>query len=179
VIEEWATVRPELDTAPVAIVARLGRATAYLDGWIDQALAEYSASRPSWDVLASLRRIGPPYRLSPTELYRSLMRSSGAITHRLAALEGKGLIRRVSDPEDRRGLLVELTPAGLELVDRIAPAHLDTERRLLAPLSAEEQRDLAALLAKLLTAFEQQEPAPPPRGRGGRHRRRVGRRRKL
>lgn len=169
-IGQWASERPDLDTAPVAVIARLGRATAYVDGWINQGLAEFGVSRPSWDVLASLRRVGSPYRLSPTALYRSLMRSSGAITHRLARLEEKELIRRVEDPDDRRGLLVELTPKGLALADRVAPAHLESERRLLSPLSAEEQRSLSVLLRKLLRAFEEEQPAPS-RGRGG-HRRR-------
>jgi DNA-binding MarR family transcriptional regulator len=80
----------------------------------------------------------------------------------------------VPDPADGRGLLVELTPAGLELVDRVAPAHLARERELLAPLTETEQATLAGLLRKRLAAFEQTRPAPPPSGRGGRRRRERG-----
>src|SRR5215469_1618512 len=84
---QWAAARPDLDTAPVAVIARLGRAAAYVDAGINAGLARFGLTREAWDVLASLRRAGPPYRLSPTQLYLALMRSSGAMTHRLAGLE--------------------------------------------------------------------------------------------
>jgi DNA-binding MarR family transcriptional regulator len=168
---QWAEVHPELDTSPVAVVARLGRASAYLDAGINERLAEFGLTRNSWDVLASLRRNGPPFRLSPTALYLALMRSSGAMTHRLAGLERAGLIKRVPDPDDGRGVLVELTGKGLKLVDRVAPEHLANERRLLSPLSATEQKTLAALLRQLLLEFEASRPEPPASGIGGRRRR--------
>jgi DNA-binding MarR family transcriptional regulator len=131
-------------------------------------LEEFGLSRAGWDVLASLRRSGPPHRLSPTQLYVALMRTSGAMTHRLHRLERQGLIRRVPDPDDARGLLVELTGKGRVLVDRVAPLHLDNERALLEPLSQEEQQTLAELLRRLLLAYEHQQPTPPPTGTGGR-----------
>jgi DNA-binding MarR family transcriptional regulator len=162
VLAQWAAVRPDLDTSPVAVVARIGRVTAYLDAAINARLAEFGLARSSWDVLASLRRAGPPYRLSPTDLYLSLMRTSGAMTHRLAGLERSGLVRRRPDPDDGRSLLVELTRKGLALVDRAAEAHLDNERALLAALTPGEQETLADLLRTLLRAFEQREPGPPP-----------------
>jgi DNA-binding MarR family transcriptional regulator len=170
VLAQWADVRPELETTPVAVVARLGRATAYIDAGLNSRLAEFGLTRAAWDVLASLRRSGPPYRLSPTQLYLALMRSSGAMSHRLAGLELAGLVRRVADPQDGRGLLVELTPEGVALVDRVAPLHLDNERALLAALSEAEQRTLAELLRKLLHALERKQPVPPPSGAGGRRR---------
>lgn len=168
VLGQWAVVNPELNTAPVAVIARLGRATAYMDAGINARLAEFGLSRAAWDVLASLRRTEPPHRLSPTQLYVALMRSSGAMTHRVDGLERSGLVKRVPDPRDARGMLVELTPEGLVLVDRIAPLHLANECRLLEPLSDEEQRILGGLLRKLLLALEQEQPTPPPSGRGGR-----------
>jgi DNA-binding MarR family transcriptional regulator len=176
VIEQWARVRPDLDTAPIGVIARLGRASAYVDAGIGANLAEFGLTRNSWDVLASLRRTGPPHRLSPTALYQSLMRSSGAMTHRLTELEQAGLVKRVPDPEDGRGMLVELTRKGLGLVDRAAPAHLATERALLAALNDDEQAALAALLSKLLRDFEQRQPIPPPSGRGGRRKASASRR---
>jgi DNA-binding MarR family transcriptional regulator len=166
---QWAAERPELDTAPVAVIARLGRAAAYVDAGINAGLAQFGLTREAWDVLASLRRTGPPYRLSPTRLYLGLMRSSGAMTHRLAGLERAGLVTRVQDPEDGRSLLVQLTRKGLSIVERVAPVHLATERDLLADLTDEEQRLLADLLRKLLHGYERQSLAPPPSGRGGRH----------
>lgn len=168
VLEQWARVRPELDVSPVAVIARLGRTAAYIDAGVNARLGEFGLTRGSWDVLASLRRRGPGHRLSPTQLYLALMRTSGAMTHRLAALERRGLIRRVPDPRDGRGLLVELTPDGVTLVDQIAPAHLATERTLLQALSTGEQGQLAALLRKLLVGFEREYPAPPASGPGGR-----------
>jgi DNA-binding MarR family transcriptional regulator len=170
VLAQWSAVRPDWDMAPVAVIARLGRATAYIDAGVNARLSEFGLTRGSWDVLASLRRSGPPHRLSPTQLYLGLMRTSGAMTHRLSGLERAGLIRRIPDPQDGRGLLVELTRKGAALVDRVAPAHLENERTLLAPLSDEEQAALINLLRKLLAAFEQESPAPPPTGRGGRPR---------
>src|SRR5262245_55590360 len=134
-IAEWARERPSLDLSTVAVVARLGRSARYLDEGLDRVLGGLGLSRGGFDVLASLRRAGPPYRRSPTELYRSLMRTSGAMTHRLGKLEADGLIRRLPDPEDGRSVLVELTPEGRRLVDEVGPAHLENERRLLAALS--------------------------------------------
>jgi DNA-binding MarR family transcriptional regulator len=167
---QWATARPDLDTAPVAVIARLGRATAYIDAGINARLAEFGLNRAAWDVLASLRRSEPAHRLSPTQLYVALMRSSGAITHRLHRLERAGLVKRIPDPDDARGMLVELTAKGTAVVDRIAPLHLANEASLLEPLNQKEQATLTELLRKLLRAYEQQQPTPPPSGRGGRSR---------
>ncbi len=163
--ELWARQRPDLDTTPIALVARLGRATSYIDHQLAAYFAEHDLTRADWDVLASLRRIGPPYRLSPTELYHGLMRSSGGMTHRLGRLEDRGLIRRIEDPDDGRGLLVALTPRGRGLVDRLAAGHLDNERRLLAGLSARDQERLADLLRRLLLGLERELPTPGHRVR--------------
>jgi DNA-binding MarR family transcriptional regulator len=168
--EQWRAVRPDLDTSPIAIVARVGRAAAYFDQAINEGMARHGLSRSSWDVLASLRRVGPPYELSPTDLYRGLMRTSGAMTNRLHGLERSGLIERVPDPGDGRSMLVRLTPHGCELVDEIAPQHMETERRLLAHLSAEEREQLETSLRRLLGTLEQAFAAPP-RETGKPHRR--------
>jgi DNA-binding MarR family transcriptional regulator len=171
VLAQWSTVRADLDLTPVALIARLGRATAYIDAGVNARLAEFGLTRGMWDVLASLRRSGPPCRLSPTQLYLELMRTSGAMTHRLYGLERAGLIRRVPDPQDGRGMLVELTRKGITIADQVAPEHLANERALLAPLSQGEQITLTNLLRKLLSTFESEQPVPPPTGVGGRHRR--------
>lgn len=93
------------------------------------------------------------------------MRTSGAMTHRLAQLEAAGLITRPAADGDGRSVLVELTEAGRDLVDRIAPDHLDNERRLLSALSDDEQRTLTALLAKLLVSLETEHGHPTRRTR--------------
>jgi DNA-binding MarR family transcriptional regulator len=166
VIAMWERERPDLDLSPVGVVSRIGRAARYLDHGVESVLGAHGLSRASWDVLAALRRVGEPYRLSPTELYRSLMRTSGTITHRLQGLEAKRLVRRSGDPRDGRAALVELTSAGKRLVDKVAAEHLANERELLAGLDANERRELSDLLRKLLLSFERAAPVPPePRSR--------------
>jgi len=155
---EWAQERPDIDTSPVAVVARIGRAARFLDNGMDAYFEQHGISRPSWDILATLRRSGPPFRLSPTDLYRAVMRTSGAMTRRIDTLERAGWVTRAPDPADRRGIVVALTPAGLALVDEVAAGHIENERELLASLSETEQRTLADLLKKLLLEFEDEAP---------------------
>lgn len=159
----WARTRPDLDTSPAGIVGRVGRAGRLLDAGISQTFARHGLSRGSFDVLAALRRSPPEHRLSPTELYQSLMRTSGAMTQRLHRLEGDGLVARVPDPIDGRSTLVELTPAGRELIDGVLEEHLATERGLLSALTAAEQDALAGLLRKLLIALEADPSLTVPR----------------
>lgn len=157
---QWAHEWPDLDTAPAGVVARIGRAARYLDFGLARVFAPHGLTREAFDVLAALRRSGPPYRLSPTELHRALMRTSGAMTNRLHRLEAAGLVERLPEPGDGRGLLVQLTGEGRDLVDRVVPRHLDNERQLLGALTREEQDQLAALLRKLLIGLESAELQP-------------------
>jgi DNA-binding MarR family transcriptional regulator len=156
----WTRERPELDTSPAAVIARLGRAAHYTDRSLAEFFGRFGLSRADWDVLASLRREGPPFALSPSALSRALMRTSGAMSQRLASLERSGLITRTLDPADRRGIVVTLTTQGRSLVDDIAADHLANERRLLASLSAAEAERLAGLLRKLLLSYEAEETSP-------------------
>jgi|SRR5947209_14263985 DNA-binding MarR family transcriptional regulator len=158
---QWRAVRPDLDTAPVAIVARIGRIAAYFDQATDTLMSGHGLARSSWDVLATLRRAGPPYELSPTELYQALMRSSGAMTNRLHRLQRAGLIERHPDPGDGRGRLVRLTAQGRKLVDELAPIHLENENRLLASLTDEDRKVLEKLLRRLARGLEETRPTPP------------------
>ncbi len=177
--EQWAREQADLDTWPVEIVGRMGRVAHYLDIGMEELFKQYGLSRASWDVLAALRRAGSPFRLSPTELYRAVLRSSGAMTRRVDYLEHAGLVTRVADPEDRRGVLVELTADGQALVDELLAAHLDNERRLISSLTQEEQEMLATVLKKLLIDFERERPSPLPQYKfRQRHGCRKGRRKK-
>ncbi len=184
VLAEWRKEQPWLDTSPIAVVARIGRACALLDRGLNENFGRFGLNRTAWDVLAALRRVGAPYRRSPTELYRSLMRTSGGMTHLVDRLEQEGLVERIADPDDRRGLLVALTRKGRALITRVGPSHLETERRMLAALTKQEQAELARLLRKLLIGLEQQFPAllpPQPPAQHGRRRRqpRPGRGRQM
>src|SRR6266536_2219396 len=113
-------------------------------------------------VLAEWRKEQPRLDTSPIALYRSLMRTSGGMTHLVDRLEQEGLVERIADPDDRRRLLVALTRKGRALITRVGPSHLETERRMLAALTKQEQAELARLLRKLLIGLEQQFPGLPP-----------------
>jgi DNA-binding MarR family transcriptional regulator len=158
---KWREVRPDLDTTPVAVVARVGRTAAYFDQAVNELLGEHGLNRGAWDVLASLRREGPPYELSPTDLYRGVMRTSGAMTNRLHRLEAAGLIERHRDPADGRGIMVRLSARGVKLVDELAPLHLANERGLLAGLTPDDIAALEAILRRLLHSFEGEGEEPP------------------
>jgi DNA-binding MarR family transcriptional regulator len=153
-VEQWARERPDLDLAPMALIGRLGRLAGLGTAVIETNLNEHGLKLGEFDVLASLRRSGAPYELTPGALLRQLMLSSGAMTNRLDRLQAAGLVRRRPDPDDRRGVVVSLTAAGRTLIDRVVVDHLATEARLLEPLSATERATLDRLLRKLLHGLE-------------------------
>ncbi len=154
IIAAWAHERPELDTAPAAIVGRVGRLRWYFDAALERTFRRFNLTRAAFDVLAALRRSGRPYRLPQKVLMTALMRTSGTTSFRIDRLESQGLVRREPDPGDGRGVFVTLTKKGLRLVDAVAPAHLTNERRLVAALSNAERATLVTLLRKLLLSFE-------------------------
>lgn len=152
ILEQWATERPDLDASPMGVVGRTTRLAAAWERTIAATLATHDLQRDEFDVLATLRRHGSPHRLTPTQLRASMMVTSATTTHRLDKLEQRGLIQRLPDPADRRGVLVSLTEDGRALVDRAVVDHLATEAGLLDALSPTERRQLAGLLRKLLVA---------------------------
>ncbi|MFI8513975.1 MarR family winged helix-turn-helix transcriptional regulator [Streptomyces sp. NPDC085460] len=149
---QWAVVRPDLDTLPMAVFGRIYRLAAAMRGRVDKAYAPYGMTLGEFDVLATLRRSGAPYTLSPRELTATLMITTGGMTGRLDKLEKAGLLTRNPDPNDRRGLRVTLTERGRELVDQAVGAGLERQREAVeAALTEEEAEQLAGLLRKLLT----------------------------
>jgi DNA-binding MarR family transcriptional regulator len=149
ILEQWQRERPDLDSSPIGVIGRISRLARELEARLEPVYKAHGLE-PGWhDVLATLRRTGPPYQLRPTEFTDALMLTSSGTTKRLDRLEHAGLITRAPDPADRRGTLITLTPKGLELIDDVTEAHLDNERNLLAALSESEQRRLADLLRKL------------------------------
>jgi DNA-binding MarR family transcriptional regulator len=176
-IAAWRRERPGLDLSGMAVVARLLRVAHRFDEAQDEFFAALGL-KPGWlDVLGALRRAGDPYRLTPTKLSEEALISTAGMTNRLDRLEQAGLIRRLPDPDDRRGVLVELTNDGLELVDAAVDAHRGLSRRLLAGLEGTEREELDALLKKLLQPLDSGEaPAPAslfPTGRVAPRRRRA------
>ncbi|WP_256078097.1 MarR family winged helix-turn-helix transcriptional regulator [Massilia sp. YIM B04103] len=154
ILEQWNRERPELDVAPMGTIGRLKRCAALVQRRLDEVFEAYGMSSWEFDVLATLRRSGAPYRLAPTHLFSALMITSGTMTHRLKGLETRGLVQRLANPEDARSVLVQLTDEGLALIDRAVAAHVDNERNILAPHSAGELAALDASLARLLAVLE-------------------------
>jgi DNA-binding MarR family transcriptional regulator len=149
VLDQWRREWPELDRSPMGVVGRINRLSQVFTDEIESVFAQHGLNGGEFDVLATLRRHGSPYKLTPTELCRATMVTSGGMTKRLTALEGRGLVKRTSDQNDRRSKSVELTPAGRKLVDRVLPEHTANQARLIAALGRKERTDLARLLAEL------------------------------
>lgn len=154
IVAQWRRERPDLDVASMATIGRLKRCAALLQRRLDATFAEFGMGAWEFDVLATLRRSGAPYCLAPTALFSAMMITSGTMTHRLQRLEASALVERVPNPADARSLLVRLTPAGLELIERAVAAHVDNEREILSPLNPAELALLDSGLIKLLAALE-------------------------
>ncbi len=150
IIAQWRQERPDVDPSPIGIVGRVSRLSRYFEALMETDYAEFGLTGADFDVLATIRRNGAPYQLTPTDLYKATMLSSGAMTNRLDRLESKGLIRRVPHNSDRRGTLVTLTEHGLETIDAAVVSHLRFEAELLAALDGEELDALGGLLRRLL-----------------------------
>ncbi len=137
----------------MGIVGRINRVSAILLNEQVELFRRHGLDFPSFDVLATLRRSEPPHTLTPGQLTDQTMVTSGAISQRLDRLERQGLIVRRRNADDRRSVMVALTPTGRDLIDRALPDHVANESRLLASLTAEERETLARTLATLLEAL--------------------------
>jgi DNA-binding MarR family transcriptional regulator len=153
ILAQWKHERPDLETRAMGIVGRIQRAAAALRPRLDATHELSGLGGESFDVLASLRRSGPPFQLSPTELYREMMLTSGAMTNRIDRLEAAGLVVRRPAPLDRRGTFVRLTAKGKNLIDAATTRHVANEDALLSALDAREQQQLGELLRKLLVSL--------------------------
>lgn len=151
---QWARELPDVDTSAMEIVGRARRITLALRRDIEAVFARHGLDAGEFDVVATLRRSGPPYRLRPTELYKSLMISSGGLTDRLGRLEAQGLVRRVPSPEDGRSLIVELTPEGRARAEAALREDMALEAEMVSGLDARERAELAQLLRKLAVLAE-------------------------
>nr|WP_223185806.1 MarR family transcriptional regulator [Streptomyces sp. CBMA152] len=137
----------------MAVIGRLKRLTRLVEAELRRTFAEHDLDPASFDVLATLRRSAPPHLLTPAELMRSSMVTSGAVTQRLDRLEARGLVARTPSPTDGRVVQVALTDAGHALIDRALPDHLATEERLLAALDPARRDTLAEALRDLLESL--------------------------
>lgn len=180
ILAQWRRERPDVDIEPLGLVNRILALAKYLEDGSNEALAPFGLQLWQYDVLSALRRAGPEYVLSPSELCRVSTLSCGAMTHRLDRLEEAGLVRREPDPADRRGLRIRLTEAGRACIDAALGSRVAQAAHFAEALPTEDRGVLVELLRRLLMSCDRSaasEPDPVPaasrRGRTGRPRSRV------
>lgn len=153
-LDRWTGVRPQQDMEPYQVTARISRIGLHIARGQEEAFGRFGLNRGEVGVLGALRIAGPKQQLSPTRLFKGLMLSSAGITSRLDRLERRGYVIRRRHPDDRRGVLVELTDAGREVLDQAVRANTGGEKELIANLTKQEQKALAGLLKKMLAGLE-------------------------
>ena len=151
----WRRERPDLDVEPLGVLSRVSRLARHLELARREAFGQLGLARWQFDVLAALRRSGPPYELTPGELMAETLVSSGTMTHRIDQMAAAGLVQRHAHPADRRVVRVRLTARGNREVDAALDNLLAHERTLLARLTSDEQAHLAALLRALLEPLDE------------------------
>ncbi|HTX84896.1 MAG TPA: MarR family transcriptional regulator [Streptosporangiaceae bacterium] len=154
IVARWKAERPDLDVTPLHVLSRISRLARHLDRARRAAFAAHGLEIWEFDVLSALRRQGPRYQLSPGALLRATLVTSGTMTNRIDRLAAAGLVSRSRDQDDKRGVLVQLTGAGLRRVDAAMSDLLSRERALLTGLDAGQQAELACLLRILLVPFD-------------------------
>lgn len=157
IVAEWAVERPDLPVATTEVLTRLSRVRTRVEEELAGVFDRYDLSLADFTVIAALRRAGAPFTLPQSVLMARLGLTSGTMSVRLGRLAGRGVVSRTPSSEDGRGVLVTLTEKGAMLFDEVAPQHLANEELLLSALSDDERRQLAALLRKLLVAFEHEQ----------------------
>ena len=164
IIDQWRVERPELDPSAKHITGRIVRLASLIQQAYTARYAELGINGSDFGVLAPLRRAGAPFELTPTELTRHRMITSGGMTAAIDRVERKGLVTRVPNPADRRGTLVRLTEQGRELMDRAMELHAEAEHELVAALSPGDAAELQRILRSLLVSLEPVEPVEPAVG---------------
>ena len=157
-VAAWQAERPDLDVQPLHVLSRVSRLARHLDLARRTSFTSHGLETWEFDVLAALRRQGPPYQMTPGALLRATLVTSGTMTNRIDRLAEAGLVRRSPDPRDRRGVLVTLTNLGRAKADDALADLLGRERELLAALDAADQQTLAELLRTLLVPFDAMPP---------------------
>ncbi len=157
IVCNWHKSLPSLDTRGTQTIGRIVRLNHFISRKVDSNLARFDLAVGEFDVLAALRRQEKPFCLTPTRLQELVMISSGGLSNRINRLEKRELITRLPDPSDRRGVIVQLTEKGLQLIDEVAPRHLSVESEIVQHLTEEEQATLAMLLKKILLSEEEND----------------------
>ena len=155
IVAGWRKVFPDLDPDPLNVVGRVLVLAQHLEKSVNSALEQHNLTLGQFDILATLRRNGTRGELSPSELRKNVALSSGGMTARLDKLEEAGLIARKQDPNDRRMLVIELTPQGTQVIESATATRFEEARKSLPPLSNSELETLAELLRKWLGTIEE------------------------
>lgn len=155
IVAAWARERPDLDVSPLHVLSRVSRLARHLDLARRTAFGQHDLESWEFDVLSALRREGSPYELTPTQLVRQTLVTSGTMTNRISRLVDRGLVSRTTSESDHRSVLVRLTPAGQQVVDAALADLVADERTILQGLAPEQQAELAALLKGLLSPFDE------------------------
>lgn len=154
VLAQWRRERPDLDVSSMGLLGRILRLARHIQRELERTLAAYDLTFATFDVLATLRRTGAPFALSPNDLLGTMMVSSGTLTNRIDQLEKAGLAQRTANPSDGRSVLIKLTPRGLAVIDAAMIAYVATQARLSSPLSEIDKASLDAGLRTFLAHYE-------------------------
>lgn len=152
VVQQWRRERPDLDLSGMGTLARIAQLSAALRPAVERVFERHGLNQGEFDVLAALRRAGPPYTLIPSRLSDALMMSRAGMTGRLDRLEAAGLVERSLDPADRRSFRVSLSARGLQVIDAAVAEHAANVERLISALTPEQRQALDHALRTLLRA---------------------------
>lgn len=153
IVEQWGRTRPDVDVSPMGVLGRLSRLTRLVEREQQALFSELGLQPGEFDLMATLRRAGPPQGMTAGALAAAAMKTSGAITNRVDRLVAKDFVTRGLDPANRRSVLIALSPAGRGLIDQAVIAHVENERRILAALDGHQQAALEDLLRELLLSL--------------------------
>lgn len=157
IIAQWNHERPELDVEPMALIGRLMRIASHISKGMGETLLEYDLNGASFDVLATLRRSGAPYALSPTDLMITMMITSGTMTNRIDQLAKRNFVERITNENDGRGFLIKLTDEGFALIDKVVGAHVETQKKLVSGFSKTDQKAMNQLMKTYLEGIEKNQ----------------------
>ncbi|MEO3939829.1 MarR family transcriptional regulator [Paenarthrobacter nicotinovorans] len=159
ILEQWNAERPDVDVSSMGVLGRLNRASRLASLEVQKFMNQFGLEPWEFDVLATLRRSAAEAPLTPGRLASLTMIGSAAMTNRVDRLVNRGLVHRETNPENRRQLLISLTPEGLTLVDDVVEHHVENQQKMLEGLSKTEQTQLANLLRKFLLTNNDGEPS--------------------
>ncbi|WP_137297160.1 MarR family transcriptional regulator [Psychromonas sp. SP041] len=152
---QWQAERPDIDSDSMKLFGRIAQLNQLtFQHVLTPFFSEHGLQSGEFDVLATLRRSGAPYSLTPTEMYEDALISSGSMTNRINRLTNAGLVKRSENPQDKRGVFVTLTNKGFNLIDGLMVQHVENLKKVLSPLDEQEKEQLGNILLSLIKGFD-------------------------